>query len=91
MKKLLKISTIFQNKLSYSSVTISPKDNYFEATFYLKERTAKGKPKMRTEKYENVSESELLPEISNYTVKHLGYTKYFHHAEDNFYINLYFN
>lgn len=91
MKKLLKISTILQNKASYSSVTVSPIANYFEATFYLNEKTEKGKSKIRREKYLNVSDSHLLPQISNETVKHLGYTKYFHLKDENFYLNLYFN
>lgn len=91
MKKLLKISTILENKDCYSSVTVSPIANYFEATFYLHEKTEKGKYKIRREKYLNVSESHLLPEISNKTVKHLGYTKYFFLQTGKFYLNLYFN
>lgn len=91
MKKLLKISTILQNKASYSSVTVSPVENYFEVTFHLNEKTEKGRCKIRREKYLNVSESHLLPQISNDTVKHLGYTKYFYLKNDNFYLNLYFN
>jgi len=90
MKKLLKISTILQNKKSYSSVTIAPEKDYFKATYFLNERTANNKVKIRNEKYLNVIERELLPEISIHTVKHLGYNKYFYHEEDNFYINLYF-
>lgn len=91
MKKLLKISTILENKDCYSSVTVCPIANYFEATFYLHEKTEKGKSKMRMVRYLNISESHLLPEISNETVKHLGYTKYFHLKTENFYLNLYFN
>lgn len=91
MKKLLKISTILENKKIYFSVTISPVENYFEATFFLREKTEKGKHRIKTEKYLNVSESHLIPEVSTSTVRHLGYTRYFYLKEKDFYLNLYFN
>jgi len=91
MKQILNINTILENKKSYYSVTIEPVDNYFKATFFLREKTKTGKNKVRTEKYSLIGGLHLIPEISNSTVKHLGYTRYFHLKEPDFYLNLYFN
>ncbi len=93
MKKQLNIQSILDNKSKYHSVTISEsgKGSFFEARYYLKEKTKTGiRNKIKTEKFLTVSGENLLPIISNHTVSHLGYKRYFHIKEDGFYLNLYF-
>jgi len=91
MKKVLNIQKLLNDKKKYYSVTISDEGNYFTARYYKKELTAKGKRhKITTEKYLTISNELSLPLISNSTVSHLGYKRYYYYKEDGFYINLYF-
>lgn len=93
MKNKLDISKLLQNKHLYTSVTILPniQDGTFEAVFYTKEKTLKGKNRVKSNKYKSVINYDILPKISNETVKHLGYSEYYHLKEKGFYINLYFS
>lgn len=91
MNNYLNIEKLLANKAKYYSVTISPKGDYFEATFFHRLKLRKdGVGKRETKKFKYVVGSDLLPQISNGTVKHLGYKRYYHLMEDGFYINLYF-
>jgi len=92
MNNCISIKKILENKHLYHSVTISPKNDYFVATFFHKLKLRKdGTGKIETKKYKQVTDFDLLPIISNKNVNHLGYKRYYHLKEDNFYINLYFS
>jgi hypothetical protein len=93
MKKELNIPVLLEKKHLYFSVTITPKDEngIITAIYSTKEKTPKGKYKTKTEKYKSLTGWGYLPEVSNDSVKHLGYTRYFHLSEKGFYINVYFN
>lgn len=91
MANTLSIQKLLANKHKYRSITISQNKDSFEATFYHKLKLRKdGTGCIENKRFNNVTGAELLPQISNDTVKHLGYIKYYHLVEEGFYINLYF-
>jgi hypothetical protein len=91
MTKYINIKDLISNKHIYRSVTISQENDYFQVNFYHKLKLRKdGTGCVENKKFKYVAGTELLPQVSNDNVKHLGYTKYFHLMEQDFYINLYF-
>jgi len=91
MAKTISIQKILVNKHKYRSITIAQDKDGFKATFYHKLKVRKdGTGCIENKRFNNVEGVELLPQISNRTVAHLGYKRYCHLKEDGFYINLYF-
>jgi len=88
MNKQLNIQDILDNKSKYHSVTITENEGYFEAYYFIKDAKS-SKPVKK--QYLSLKGKNLLPMISNWLVKHLGYKRFYHLKDEGFYINLYFN
>jgi hypothetical protein len=89
MKKI-KISELIAMESIASSITVSPLGDRYFVECFLKERRKNGICKKRTFVVENLIEDVQLLQVSNSTVKHLGYNTYKHLVQPSgFYINLY--
>ena len=89
--KTIKTSQLIEAEKIAHSITVAPVGNIFEVTYYLREKKKNGYCRMKTVKIDSIIEDTEIPQISNDTVKHLGYKIYKHLVKPDFYINLYYN
>lgn len=73
-----------------SSITCTPYEDKHILKIYLRERTSKGNPRIKTT-IAKIKQDVEIPIISNHNVKHLGFNIYRYHKEPDFYINLYYH
>ncbi len=89
MKTIKTSKLIEQEKIAYS-ITVSPMDKMrYKITYFLREKKKNGVGRKINIKVESIIEDVKIPEISNWTVKHLGYNTYKYFKKDGFYINFY--
>lgn len=89
MKKI-KTSKLIQQQKIANSITVSPlSSGGFNVFYHLKEKKEKGTARIRNIYVDAVVEDTEIPQISNDTVKHLGYNTYKHYIDGTFYINYY--
>ena len=85
----IKTSKLISQKDIATSITVSPAGAFYVVEYFLKERNKNGSHKKKRIIVDSIVEDVEIPEISNWTVKHLGYNTYKHYKTDNFYINFY--
>ena len=89
MKNIKTSKLIAQQNIAHS-ITVSPnKNGGYKIRYSLKEKNKKGIRRAKTLNVECVLEDIKIPEISNDTVKHLGYDVYKCYETPEFYINFY--
>ncbi len=85
----IKTSKLIEQGKIARSITVSPLDKGYEIKYFLREKKANGFCRIKTVYVDIIIEDAEIPEISNGSVKHLGYNTYKHLVKDGFYINLY--
>ena len=79
----MKLSEILKTK-DLSSVTVNNHNQYVVAQIFIKGRRL---PVLKVAR--GIKIDVDLPEISNWTVKHLGVKRCFYHATPDYYVNYY--
>ena len=87
--RTIKISQLIEMQNIANNITCTPYEDKHIVKIFLKEKTKKGICKVKTV-IAKIKEDVIIPEISNWTVKHLGYNTYKHLVNKDFYINLYY-